>query len=177
VPKRASSHRSGSRFQLFSTLEAKIVETEISYGDEYLKICVRDDGRGIDESVIRNGHLPGHLGLVGMHERASRITAKYTIWSKRNAETEIVVEVPSRFAYVAPQGRSVSWISKLLGMQNRRFEKMTDINKIRVLIVDDHPLMRSGITGEINLQKDMLVVAEASNGSEAVAAYRMHRPT
>jgi DNA-binding NarL/FixJ family response regulator len=47
---------------------------------------------------------------------------------------------------------------------------------IRVLVVDDHPLMRSGITGEINGQEDMTVVAEAANGEEAIAAYRLHRP-
>jgi DNA-binding NarL/FixJ family response regulator len=53
---------------------------------------------------------------------------------------------------------------------------MTDIQQIRVMIVDDHPLMRSGISGEINLQQDMQVVAEASSGVEAIAAYRIHRP-
>jgi DNA-binding NarL/FixJ family response regulator len=53
---------------------------------------------------------------------------------------------------------------------------MTSNTTIRVLVVDDHPLMRSGITGEINLQKDMEVVAEASSGVEAMAAFRKHRP-
>ena len=53
---------------------------------------------------------------------------------------------------------------------------MTDVQEIRVMIVDDHPLMRSGIAGEINSQRDMQVVAEASNGVEAIAAYRVHRP-
>jgi DNA-binding NarL/FixJ family response regulator len=53
---------------------------------------------------------------------------------------------------------------------------MTNTSMIRILIVDDHPLMRSGIAGEINLQKDMQVVAEASNGIEAIAAHRTHRP-
>jgi DNA-binding NarL/FixJ family response regulator len=53
---------------------------------------------------------------------------------------------------------------------------MTETQKIRVLIADDHPLMRSGIAGEINLQKDMEVIAEASDGAEAIAAYRKYRP-
>ncbi|WP_029919986.1 response regulator [Nevskia soli] len=50
------------------------------------------------------------------------------------------------------------------------------MSSIRVLVVDDHPLMRSGITGEINLQADMCVVAEAADGMEAVAAFRTFRP-
>jgi DNA-binding NarL/FixJ family response regulator len=53
---------------------------------------------------------------------------------------------------------------------------MTEQHMIRVMIVDDHPLMRSGIAGEINLQKDMRVVAEASDGEEAITAHRTHRP-
>jgi len=53
---------------------------------------------------------------------------------------------------------------------------MTNSSPIRVMIVDDHPLMRAGIAGEINLQQDMEVVAEASDGTEAIAAFRKHRP-
>lgn len=48
--------------------------------------------------------------------------------------------------------------------------------KIRVLVVDDHPLMISGISGEINAQPDMVVVAEATDGDEAVSLHRSHRP-
>jgi DNA-binding NarL/FixJ family response regulator len=47
---------------------------------------------------------------------------------------------------------------------------------IRVMAVDDHPLMMAGIVGEINAQTDMRVVAEASDGDEAVALFRKHRP-
>jgi DNA-binding NarL/FixJ family response regulator len=47
---------------------------------------------------------------------------------------------------------------------------------IRVMAVDDHPLMMAGIVGEINAQADMRVVAEASDGDEAVALFRQHRP-
>jgi len=53
---------------------------------------------------------------------------------------------------------------------------MTDSHTIRVLVVDDHPLMRSGIIGEINAQTDMKVVAEAGDGNEAIAAFRARRP-
>ena len=47
---------------------------------------------------------------------------------------------------------------------------------IRVMIVDDHPLMRAGLAGEINAQSDMRVVSEAEDGNEAVASFRLHRP-
>lgn len=53
---------------------------------------------------------------------------------------------------------------------------MNDERIIRVMTVDDHPLMMGGISGEINAQPDMRVVAEASNGEEALAQFRTHRP-
>lgn len=53
---------------------------------------------------------------------------------------------------------------------------MTDPIQIRVLSVDDHPLVREGIAAIVNNQPDMSLVAEASNSSEAVQQFRDHRP-
>jgi len=47
---------------------------------------------------------------------------------------------------------------------------------IRVLAVDDHPLLRSGIAALISAEPDMKLVAEASNGQEAIEAFRLYRP-
>jgi DNA-binding NarL/FixJ family response regulator len=54
--------------------------------------------------------------------------------------------------------------------------KMNAANPIRILSVDDHPLVRDGINFAIQSQTDMVVVAEAANGQQAVEEYRKHRP-
>ncbi len=49
-------------------------------------------------------------------------------------------------------------------------------DSIRILAVDDHALLRDGIASLVNSQADMPVVAEASNGREAIDRFREHRP-
>ncbi|MCB0151989.1 MAG: response regulator, partial [Caldilineaceae bacterium] len=50
------------------------------------------------------------------------------------------------------------------------------MNKIRVLLVDDHMVVRVGLTALINAEPDMEVVGEASNGAEGVDATVEQRP-
>jgi DNA-binding NarL/FixJ family response regulator len=48
--------------------------------------------------------------------------------------------------------------------------------QIRVLCVDDHPLVREAIRMMIEFQSDMILVAEAGNGAEAIRKFKQHRP-
>jgi DNA-binding NarL/FixJ family response regulator len=48
--------------------------------------------------------------------------------------------------------------------------------KFRLLLVDDHAVIRMGLTGSLNLEPDLAVVAEAGKGSQAIELYRKHRP-
>src|SRR6202047_1897642 len=51
-----------------------------------------------------------------------------------------------------------------------------DHPQIRILVADDHPIVREGLRGLIAVQPDIVVVAEASNGREAIQQFRVHRP-
>jgi two-component system NarL family response regulator len=53
---------------------------------------------------------------------------------------------------------------------------MSDGTTIRILVADDHPVVRDGLTATINYQPDMNVVATAGSGLAAIATYRQHRP-
>lgn len=53
---------------------------------------------------------------------------------------------------------------------------MSEQRQIRVFSVDDHPLLREGIAAVINSQPDMVMIAQASAGREAIETFRDHRP-
>jgi DNA-binding NarL/FixJ family response regulator len=52
----------------------------------------------------------------------------------------------------------------------------SDPKPIRILAVDDHPLIRQGIAGLVATQTDMTLIAEAANGREAIQQFHRHRP-
>ena len=51
-----------------------------------------------------------------------------------------------------------------------------NVDPIRILSVDDHPLVRQGIAGLVAIQSDMTLVGEAANGREAIHQFRVHHP-
>jgi two-component system NarL family response regulator len=53
---------------------------------------------------------------------------------------------------------------------------MTNSKPIRILVVDDHFMVRMGLSASLNVEPDMEVVAEAANGEDALQAYRQHCP-
>jgi DNA-binding NarL/FixJ family response regulator len=53
---------------------------------------------------------------------------------------------------------------------------MTESNPIRVLSIDDHPLLREGIAAIINSQPDMTMVSQAADGNSGIQQYREHLP-
>ena len=53
---------------------------------------------------------------------------------------------------------------------------MSAAAKIRVILADDHPVVRDGLAAILNQQPDMQVIAEAEDGEQAIALYNTHKP-
>jgi signal transduction histidine kinase len=84
----------------FRHAQARHIETEIMYG-ESLRLRFRDDGKGIDSTVLKRGGRSGHWGLAGIRERAKQIGAQLEIWSQPGTGTEIELSIPGSIAYEA----------------------------------------------------------------------------
>jgi signal transduction histidine kinase len=83
----------------FRHAKARRIEVEIRYGHRVFRLRIRDDGKGIDPTVLAGRGRDGHYGLAGMHERAKLVKGTLTIWSDRDSGTETELVVPASTAY------------------------------------------------------------------------------
>ena len=86
-------------FNSFRHASATNIEAEIIFGANELGLNVRDDGTGVSQDILQHGGVDKHYGLPGMNERAEQIGARFSIFSRAGAGTEIEVRVPSKVAY------------------------------------------------------------------------------
>ena len=69
------------------------VQVEVQYLHDVLRVSVRDNGCGINPEAVQK-ESDSHWGLRGMRERAENIGARFDIWSRTGAGTEVRVAVP-----------------------------------------------------------------------------------
>jgi signal transduction histidine kinase len=89
----------------FRHARARRIEVEIRYDARELRVRIRDDGIGIDASVLGHDGRAGHWGLPGMRERAERIGGTMDLWSELGAGTEVELRIPASIAYQTYAGR------------------------------------------------------------------------
>ena len=93
----------------FRHAAATRIDIEIRYEARRLCVRIRDDGRGIEPDVLRDGGKEGHFGLSGMRERAGRVGGTVTIRSAPESGTEVEFAVPASRAYGESTGAG-SWL-------------------------------------------------------------------
>jgi signal transduction histidine kinase len=108
---------------------AQRIEVEILYGERWLRLRVRDDGKGIDPKLLSGDGLAGHYGLHGMRERAKLVGGKVAVWSKLDSGTEVELSIPASTAYAKPARRR-SWLSEKLSGKGID-AKETDVNETK----------------------------------------------
>jgi signal transduction histidine kinase/ligand-binding sensor domain-containing protein len=86
---------------------AQRIEVDIRYDQERLQLRIRDNGKGIDLSLLDKEHSPGHWGLRGMRERADLLGGTFEVWSEVGSGTEVELRIPAGNAYAksTPQRR------------------------------------------------------------------------
>jgi len=97
--------------------QATEIVLELTYDVKQLRVCCRDNGRGVGVEVRRSGFKHGHWGIPGMRERARDIGAKFEFSSSVGVGTQIDLVLESRRAYAQREvdgpwkGRSSRWLA------------------------------------------------------------------
>lgn len=140
--------------------------------ESLLQITVRDEGKGFDlAELTRRGGAGGH-GLFGIRERIGSFGGTMTVDSRPGAGSTFVLNLPveqaaaglPRTHVVTPGAASLQRTAEEPGQ------------KIRVLLADDHVVVRQGLTYLLSNEPDIEVVAEAADGQEAVELTRQYLP-
>jgi signal transduction histidine kinase len=75
------------------------IEVDIHYDPRRFRLRIRDNGKGIEPSVLAARGRDRHFGLAGMHERTQLVGGKLAVWSERDSGCEIELTIPATFAY------------------------------------------------------------------------------
>ncbi len=161
------------------THEAAIVLERIG---ESLHITVSDHGTGFDllfvaTSAQAHPHTPG-FGLFSIRERMLSIGGRLDLKTAPGLGTSAILVVPLTGAVADvssghAQGRSTKARNETLSMQ---YSNSHNGSKVRVLIADDHTMMRQGLSSLLDHYSEIQVVGEAANGEEAVALAEQLQP-
>jgi PAS domain S-box-containing protein len=157
----------------------RLAYVDVSESDGCIEVEVADDGAGFDVSQIRSREdRSTGMGLFSISERLSYLGGSLKINSAPGKGSRFSLFMPS--TRVLEQGTeaspelqsSVSFAT----IAHKQADKDDGVRKIRIALVDDHMVMRQGLSGLLQVEPDMKIVGEASDGESAVALVREVKP-
>jgi signal transduction histidine kinase/ActR/RegA family two-component response regulator len=150
--------------------KASHVCLELSRMENFIKIVAEDDGVGFDPRQLNVcGGIEGGFGLFSIQERAIALGGSFDIQSTPDKGSRFCLKFPALSEPAATDGKQI-------GSEDTHHDKKEKAHFISVLIADDHAVMREGLAALLQNQADIKVVAEASDGEQAVAYALELRP-
>jgi PAS domain S-box-containing protein len=164
--------------------------------DGHLEIEVSDEGAGFDLAAAAaaaaetpNGGLSSKFGLFSIRERMKALGGRFEIESAPGKGTTATLTLPlggrsglsSLSGRSSPSGDQGSGRSRLSGDRTDQTDLIPhsplSSTRVRVLLVDDHAMVRQGLRTVLESYADIEVIGEASNGEEALALAAQSHPT
>ncbi len=93
----------------FRHAQAHRIDVDILYGQQQLRVRIRDDGQGFDRNSSLGEPRIGHWGLPGMRERAELIGGRLEVWSQHGSGTEVELTIPAGKVYAMSSERRGWW--------------------------------------------------------------------
>ncbi|RJQ55333.1 MAG: response regulator [Desulfobacteraceae bacterium] len=144
---------------------------------EDLKITVSDQGAGFDSKNLWESTDPnsGGFGLFSIRERLSLLGGRFEVTSTPGGGTVVSLMAPLVKGKTAEPDSNGAFLFEATEVSETSAAPEVG-KKTRVMLVDDHAVMRRGLSALLDLQSDIQTVGEASDGAEAVHMARKLRP-
>jgi DNA-binding NarL/FixJ family response regulator/signal transduction histidine kinase len=149
--------------------EATQVHILLHFGLHGLSLQIEDDGEGFDPESINKS--AGRLGLASVTERARQVGGSLRIESAAGHGTRVQLELPFNPAPPIPRAR----VSEPPPSHETR-EEVGAAGSIRIVLIDDHAMVREGLTRMLSEQADFRVLEAVSTGTDGLRAIADLRP-
>lgn len=166
-------------FNVVKHARATTAEVSLIKCDSEVEVLVSDEGAGFDPALITHQEHGGGFGLFSIRERVELLGGSLKIETGSGTGTKVSVKVPIR-----QEDRET--VLKVREEQVRAIIERREspaeetvpaaAGRIRILLADDHKILREGLAGLLREQPDFEVVSEASDGQMAVDMARETRP-
>lgn len=167
--------------------ESGLVTVRMGLKDHVLGIEVQDLGKGFDPIAMASPRATtqdsSKFGLFSIRERMKALGGRFDLTSAPGKGTTVVLELPMGVwtdslspNSVLPEDRSSAFTSEAYPPSPQP-SKRESKDTVRVLLVDDHAMMRQGLRSVLEVYNDVHIVGEASDGEEAIAFVHELRPS
>lgn len=146
--------------------------------NELLCITVRDEGAGFDLAKLDGDESVGGFGLFSIRERLRVLGGKMEVESAPGEGTTVRLLAPlarQEQQYAAPKDTRHSDTGEDAS-EGLKGERPAGVQVIRVLLADDHKIVRTGVASLLKNAPEIEVIAEVGDGKEAVDAANKLRP-
>lgn len=140
---------------------------------KFLHVAVEDQGEGFDVEAVAKNETKGGFGLFSIRERLTALGGSLSIVSAPGQGTHTALEVP--LLHQPPEQQQALTGEKPFS-QRKQEETASPGKRIRVLLVDDHAMVRQGLATILDEDEQIEVVMEAADGLAAVNAVEHHHP-
>lgn len=153
----------------------KTARIRLLRSDGNVTVIVSDQGQGFDPEAFGSEAKPSGIGLMSIRERARYLGGSLEIETAPGEGSRFTLKVPFKLKETQSRKQKEWAIGHYSGSGEKDCEPADKGDK-RVILVDDHDVMRQGLIDLIKNQKGIEVVGEAANGREAIEQAREHRP-
>ncbi len=151
----------------------------VLHDPERLRVVVADQGHGFmpDDVLCDNRRAKGGFGLFSIRERLTLLRGQFHIDSAPGQGARITIIAPLHQKDQSPdEAVGLQPTSPPPGEARQQPESLPPVSHIRLLLADDHVVVRQGLTAVLAAEPDLTIIGEAGNGIDALEKAQLLNP-